>query len=248
MKWQKLALAELPVNEQRDTKDSSDDEDDEFLPDSAEADEDGAELSNLSPAVRALMRKYAFRLASSPDLLCSFVFAPSWINTDGSFVEIKQNKIEFRLQNGNTPNQEAEPVCTKIYYASRTHSQLSQVLHELRKLKFHVYSASSSSSEAIAGPSSITRPHQHTSLNQVVPEKRQRRDNTDEDEGESPGDGNERGEMVMIRTVSLGSRKQLCINEPLKERVGDLDEACRQMLSGRSLISHRDVFILDYCG
>ena len=34
------------------------------------------------------------------------------------------------------------------------------------------------------------------------------------------------------RAVSLGSRKQLCINERLKERAGDLDEACRQMLGG----------------
>ena len=35
------------------------------------------------------------------------------------------------------------------------------------------------------------------------------------------------------RAVSLGSRKQLCINEQLRGRAGDLDEACRQMLGGK---------------
>jgi chromosome transmission fidelity protein 1 len=39
-------------------------------------------------------------------------------------------------------------------------------------------------------------------------------------------------EEVLIRSVSLGSRKQLCINDALRKRHGDLDEACRQLLNG----------------
>ena len=34
------------------------------------------------------------------------------------------------------------------------------------------------------------------------------------------------------RFVSLGSRKQLCLNETLKARGGDLDERCRELLQG----------------
>ena len=39
-------------------------------------------------------------------------------------------------------------------------------------------------------------------------------------------------EDVDIRTVSLGSRKQLCVNDKLRAKVTDIDEACRQMLGG----------------
>lgn len=35
------------------------------------------------------------------------------------------------------------------------------------------------------------------------------------------------------RAVSLGSRKQLCINDGLRARAGDLDEKCRELLGGR---------------
>ena len=34
------------------------------------------------------------------------------------------------------------------------------------------------------------------------------------------------------RAVSLGSRKQLCINDELRHRALDLDEACRELLGG----------------
>ena len=34
------------------------------------------------------------------------------------------------------------------------------------------------------------------------------------------------------RFVSLGSRRQLCLNEELKAKGGDLDEHCRELLQG----------------
>ncbi len=43
---------------------------------------------------------------------------------------------------------------------------------------------------------------------------------------------NERSEA---RFVSLGSRRQLCLNEELKAKGGDLDERCRELLQGISL-------------
>ena len=106
-----------------------------------------------------------------------------------------------------------EPTCTKVYYASRTHSQLSQVLHELRKLKIDLSGASIVSLH----PSSHDLPSGGAKrLISYLEEE----DELDTSEG------------VSIRTVSLGSRKQLCINEKLKAKAGDLDEACRQRLSG----------------
>lgn len=39
------------------------------------------------------------------------------------------------------------------------------------------------------------------------------------------------------RLVSLGSRKQLCLNEKLKAKGGDLDEHCRELLQGTILLS-----------
>ncbi|KAG9022463.1 ATP-dependent DNA helicase chl1, partial [Tulasnella sp. UAMH 9824] len=68
-----------------------------------------------------------------------------------------------------------EPACTKIFYASRTHTQLSQTISELQKTSF----------------------------------------------------------KANTRTVPLGSRKNLCINEELRSKGGDLDEACRELMSGK---------------
>lgn len=36
----------------------------------------------------------------------------------------------------------------------------------------------------------------------------------------------------IMRVVSLGSRKQLCINKALIDTGGDLDEKCRELLTG----------------
>ncbi|CCM02979.1 uncharacterized protein FIBRA_05094 [Fibroporia radiculosa] len=148
----------------------------DFLPDDHDTSEDRSndELSNVSPAVRALMNK-------------------------------------LNRGTGGT-EQEQEPMCTKIYYASRTHSQLAQILHELRKLRIQLNLSLSSHSEyplALPGVSDPARA------------KRSVSDIDDDDDPQTAG---------TARTVSLGSRKQLCIHEELRRRTGDLDEACRQML------------------
>lgn len=42
----------------------------------------------------------------------------------------------------------------------------------------------------------------------------------------------EKGAVSTNRTVSLGSRKQLCIHDQLRLKTRDLDEACRELLGG----------------
>ncbi len=112
---------------------------------------------------------------------------------------------------GRVPVEEQEPTCTKIYYASRTHSQLSQVLPELQKLKIPVRNLHSADTDAtIPWDASRKRPLEIG----------------DEHELQSP----------CSRTVSLGSRKQLCINDELRAVSRDLDESCREMLNGKRLL------------
>jgi chromosome transmission fidelity protein 1 len=112
---------------------------------------------------------------------------------------------------GRGPVEEQEPTCTKIYYASRTHSQLSQVLPELQKLKIPVRNLHSADTDAtISWDASRKRPLEIGN----------------EHELQSP----------CSRTVSLGSRKQLCINDELRAVSRDLDESCREMLNGKCLL------------
>lgn len=127
--------------------------------------------------------------------------------------------------------QDDGPSCTKIFFVSRTHTQLTQAISELRRIRFEVSTPTPA--------------------------------NTLQDEGE--GDG--RKYHPPTRTIALGSRKNLCINDDLlaslskgtsKERIvveGNnnndktsptapasvggtaLDEACRELNSRTSLSS-----------
>lgn len=88
------------------------------------------------------------------------------------------------------------------------------MLHELEKLKLKLNIA----------VSSIQQVHQKLSSAKRSASAIEDHDDAAEDE-----------EGYGARAVSLGSRKQLCIHERLREKASDLDEACRQMLGGRHL-------------
>ncbi|TDL22084.1 DNA repair helicase [Rickenella mellea] len=92
-------------------------------------------------------------------------------------------------------SEEGQSCCTKIFYASRTHSQLAQLVPELKKLAF-------------------LQPN----LNDVSPGS---------DDTEIPEIKN-----TEPRMVALASRTHLCINDELRRKVKDLDEGCRELLSG----------------
>ncbi|KAH9980199.1 helicase C-terminal domain-containing protein [Lactifluus volemus] len=100
-----------------------------------------------------------------------------------------------------------------IFYASRTHSQLSQVVPELRKLRREVHHNRS------------TSPPDHPTTVGVIGDEGGKRkcDSSGSDVGIDYG-------RPETRFVSLGSRKQLCLNEKLKAKGGDLDERCRELL------------------
>jgi len=125
----------------------------------------------------------------------------------------------YRLDNisqhgsGYSTDAKDEITCTKIFYASRTHSQLAQVLPEMSKLKFPGKDIS---------VKSYHLPFQHS-----LPQKRRTSDDLDYE-----GSLDSATPVRVTRTVSLGSRKQLCINDELRQKARDLDEACRELLGG----------------
>lgn len=147
-------------------------------------DDSPKEDDNISPTVRALMAQFV----CLP--LCERTF--------------NNGRNGNRLEKGSKSNlldQEKEPTCTKIYYASRTHSQLSQILPEMMRLKLFSQSSLNASSSDM-----------------------QRKRAAEDMECEE--------HVSYSRTVSLGSRKQLCINDALRSKTRDLDEGCRELLSG----------------
>ena len=112
-------------------------------------------------------------------------------------------------------NDEVRPSCTKIFYASRTHSQLSQIVPELRKLRRETQrnvSLSDYSQPTTGEPAG----------GEAGKRKYEPMCSHEDTHSESPE----------TRFVSLGSRKQLCLNEELKAKGGDLDERCRDLLQG----------------
>lgn len=120
----------------------------------------------------------------------------------------------------------ADPTCTKIYYSSRTHSQLSQVVHELEKLNIKL----SPASVIAVHETPNSRPIQDSPGAHIAKRRIGISDEEDDEIGATLS-------AVDVRAVSLGSRKQLCINEKVKLKSGDLDEACRVLLTGTEIVS-----------
>ncbi|VDB84636.1 unnamed protein product [Peniophora sp. CBMAI 1063] len=115
----------------------------------------------------------------------------------------------LEVLNPATRDENEATACTKIFYASRTHSQLTQVIPELRKLRRFVNLLPSSSDETRNSVNSIGKKRTHDALTSP----------------ELPSSVDRES-----RIVTLGSRKQLCINDELKAKGGDLDENCRDLL------------------
>ncbi|KAF8195495.1 helicase C-terminal domain-containing protein [Pholiota molesta] len=105
------------------------------------------------------------------------------------------------------PLWQSESICIfrnymhKIYYASRTHSQLAQVLPELSRLKL---------------PSKLTITNRHSDGPHSIPHKRTISELDDENAAVASS-------SRPTRAISLGSRKQLCINDqlPCREILGE---------------------------
>jgi chromosome transmission fidelity protein 1 len=128
-----------------------------------------------------------------------------------------------RHGSGYSTDAKDDITCTKIFYASRTHSQLAQVLPEMSKLKFP---------GKIVSVKSYHPPSQYS-----LPQKR--RTDYDDDDMDDERSFDSGTPARVTRAVSLGSRKQLCINDELRQKTRDLDEACRELLGGeRQFIKH----------
>ncbi|KAF5367608.1 hypothetical protein D9757_010662 [Collybiopsis confluens] len=107
--------------------------------------------------------------------------------------------------NPDNHHDEPEPTCTKIYYASRTHSQLTQVLPEMGKLKL---------------PASVSVSSVGLETSSYLGKRKSQ--SNDEDETYS---------FHQSRALSLGSRKHLCIHDELRAKSRDIDEGCRELLA-----------------
>lgn len=111
-----------------------------------------------------------------------------------------------RKSNSNAVEEEEPETTPKIFYVSRTHSQLSQFVAELRKTKFG----------------------KQIKIRQL-------------DENGSSVEGKQKDlDWEPVRTVSLGSRKQMCINEAVQKigkRAGTeaMNERCRELAKGGEL-------------
>lgn len=139
---------------------------------------------------------------------------------------MKGKKPGGRFGRPGDDEKEDDPICTKIFFVSRTHTQLTQAVSELRRIKLP--------------------PQPSTSSSPLIPL---------EDDETNP--------RTQTRSVPLGSRKNLCINDELinslrkgtstgkrpsekenetggqvKEASGAaLDEACRELNTRTSLPS-----------
>ncbi|KAK0201976.1 helicase C-terminal domain-containing protein [Desarmillaria ectypa] len=134
------------------------------------------------------------------------VFLPETEVAEDDNISPAVRTLMAKLEKGSRQGflDEEELTCTKIYYASRTHSQLTQIIPEMKRLKlFPVDSQSACSSMAL-------------------PRKRVAVESDDEVDTDAA--------ISYSRTVSLGSRKQLCVNDELRSKKKDLDEACRELL------------------
>ncbi|KAL4259654.1 ATP-dependent helicase Rad3/Chl1-like protein [Pleurotus pulmonarius] len=112
--------------------------------------------------------------------------------------EIGGNKANGWDSASNTPH------ATKIYYASRTHSQLTQVIPELRRLKLHADISTVLHTTATPG---IKRSAEEIESDDIT--------------------------TFFTPSVALGSRKQLCIHEELRRNRWDLDDKCRDLLDAK---------------
>jgi chromosome transmission fidelity protein 1 len=117
----------------------------------------------------------------------------------------------------------------KVYYTSRTHSQLSQFVAELRKTRFGKVGRGEGTTLAKAKVDTGMKPGQNGSL------KRPRLSVALEgNNGELADD--ETG--LPARVIALGSRKQMCINEAV-QKVGRtkgteaMNERCKELLKGK---------------